>query len=152
MKKILFSVLLSVCSLSVFAQSKHNDPRIRKGLDASKIPVLKSIKDLNPAGLSIQHAVESRKAEFVWLGVNTAQQVQTGKSTTPNDLSLWRILRSENGTANWMWRLSQQKKSNLQSISNPNALDILQDLKSALRITDPKSEFTFMSENHDEFG
>ena len=155
MKKIILSTLFSFVSLTSFAQGKHADPRVLKGLDASKIPVLKSFKDLKaqPGGLA-ESAVQIGKVELIWSDAGKLQFVNTdSKRSSSQDFSLWRILRSDNGTVNWMWRASANShKQTVQSIKNPDGLQVLTDLKTALHIRDPKSEFYQMSTTTDELG
>ena len=89
MKKIIVPILLCLFSLVSFAQFKRTDPRPLKGLDASKIPVRKSFKDLkpNPGGL-LNGAVEIGKAEWVTMNVESSHIVANDtKNQAPNDIS-----------------------------------------------------------------
>jgi bacillolysin len=154
MKKITFFLLFTFVTVSLYAQSKHVDPRILKGFDASKIPTLKSWTDLKaPTGGQLQGAVQIGKAEYVWTDAGKPQDIMHEKNSSGNDATLWRILRSANGTANWMWRISSKsKKSNIQSININDGIQVLQEVKTTLHITDPKSEFYQMSATTDELG
>ncbi len=155
MKKLIISLLVSFIPLISFAQGTLHDPRIMKGLDASKLPVLKSFKDLKarPGGLAAS-AVEIGKVEMIWNNAGTSQTVAPDlNKILPQDFSLWRILRSDNGTVNWMWRASTTShRETVQSIKSPDGLQVLADMKIALHISDPKSEFYQMSATTDELG
>ncbi len=155
MKKIIIFILFCLASVTSFAQSKHTDPRPLKGLDASKIPVLKSWKDIkpNPGGL-MPGAVEIGKAELTTMDVGHPQMVGGDPKNQPSSTtSLWRIMRSANGTVNWMWHLSNKSGGIApQSVSNPDGIEILNGVKNALRIADPKTEFYSMSVQTDEQG
>ncbi|MEP7235854.1 MAG: hypothetical protein ABI778_11225, partial [Ignavibacteriota bacterium] len=152
MKKMIYVILFSFVAMVSFAQSKHGDPRPLKGLDASKIPVLKSFHDLKPnISGQIPGAVQVGKGELVTMSSGPMQVAGTAPSR-PTQIGqyMWRVLLAPNGTANWMWRV--QSKSDLpktQSISSPDGIQILEGVKTALRIADPKTEFFPMSAETD---
>ena len=153
MKKIIIPILLCLASVASLAQSNHIDSRNMKRLEGSKIPVLKSFNDLRTTpGALTKSAVTIGNAEFV---ASDAVKLQMSKNNignaVPGDLSLWRIMRADNGTANWMWRASVKTKTQkIQSVSGVSGIEVLQGLKTALRIVDPKSEFFQMSSSTDE--
>ncbi len=155
MKKLILFLLVSFIPLISFAQGKHADPRPMKGLDASKIPVLKSFKDLKASpGALTKNAVQIGNAEFVSSdAVSSSIITKDTKNSSSNNFSLWKVMRSANGTANWMWRAWEKPHGvTPQSVSSPDGLQLLQGLKTALRIADPKSEFFAMSAETDERG
>ncbi len=67
-----------------------------------------------------------------------------------NSTILWKVLRAENGSVNWMWRIGSESGQKTQAVKP--VVDRLFELKDILRIADPRLEFILESENVDEQG
>jgi len=153
MKKI--AILFLLAATGAIAQPKH-DPRPLQGRHPSNFPVLKSLGDLKakPGGL-INLATPAGNAEFVPAGNAQlrSQPKNNSKHTLPLDLSVWKVERASNGTANWMWRAWTRHQGIVaQSVKPADGMSVLEGLRTALRIADPASEFKPMSSVTDEIG
>lgn len=157
MKKAVSLILITLClTINVFAQKTNTDPRSHKGLDASKIPTLKDwnsfrakTMDKKLTDYSVHKVFSSKQI----IPIERHETVQIKQSTTSRTRGLWKVLRSANGTVNWMWRARSHNKSSqeVQSVK-PATLDVLTGLAPVLKLNNPKNEFVVMSDTRDELG
>lgn len=157
MKKILAVVLITLSlAANVFAQKANTDPRTRKGLDASKIPSLSDWNSFYAKTMGkklTDHSVHKTFSPKQAMPIERHETIQIEKNTTSRTQGLWKVLRSSNGTVNWMWRARPHNKSSqeVQSVK-PAIADVLAGLAPVLKLNDPKSELSLMSDTRDELG
>jgi bacillolysin len=161
MKRLFFVSLLSFCALPAIAQVTSSrihgtDPRPLHGLDPAKLPALENFDQISkravPGG-ALRGAHYAGKAEIQHLSIEANGTVPS-TSTSNVGSSLWRILRSPNGTVNWMWRMgdasSRPNQPTTQAITSvPKMLD---ELNSILRIEQPSKEFVLQRHEVDQLG
>lgn len=155
MKKVIVFILLCLTN-NVFAQKVNTDPRSHKGLDASKIPTLNDWNSFRAKTIGkklTDHSVHKAFSKKTEMPVERKETIQIAKSRTSRSHGLWKVLRSSNGTVNWMWRAIPHDKSaqNVQSVK-PATLDVLTGLAPVLKLNDPKSELSQVSDTRDELG
>jgi Zn-dependent metalloprotease len=157
MKKVVSLLLITLCLISnVFAQKASIDPRSHKGLDASKIPALTDWNSFRAKTMGkklTDHSVHKAFSSKQAITVERHETIQIEKSSTSKTQGLWKVLRSNNGTVNWMWRAIPRDRSSqkVQSVA-PAITEILTGLAPILKLNDPKSELSLMSDTRDELG
>lgn len=149
-------LLLLVANIS-FSQQK-NGIKPLKGLDASKIPVITSLKEYveqhRGSSSLIKSATPVGKADRQeFAPINSRTDIISSEPYSGAPMSVWQVARAINGTVNWMWSLHTKKTTtSTQSIKPNDAMPILKSLKKTLLLDDPSVELRLMSDVHDELG
>jgi Zn-dependent metalloprotease len=156
MKKVLILILGLLFTTSVFAQRANKDPRPLKGLDASKIPTLTDWKAFRAKTMGkkiTDYSVLKARSTMKQMPLERTETVHLEKSSTTRSKGIWKVLRSKNGTVNWMWRAVPHSKNaqEVQSVK-PSTMEVLTVLAPVLKLADPKSELKVMSDTRDELG
>ncbi len=147
--------LLLVTNIS-FSQQK-NGIKPLKGLDASKIPVIPSLKEYveqhRGSTSLIKSATPVGKADRQeFAPTNSRTDIISSEPYSGVATSVWKVARATNGTVNWMWSLHSNTANSTQSIKPNDAVSILISLKKTLHLEDPSVELRLMSDDHDELG
>lgn len=151
MKKQVAIVCLVVVAVVASAQVRK-DPRPLSGLKKELLPPSKSMQEIS------KHAIPGgllRAAQYVGKAqrepMEIARQGVAERSGAPAKSTIfWKILRSSNGSVNWMWRIGNNGTQKPQA-PKP-AMEMLAELKNILRIADPATELVPESDVRDEQG
>ncbi len=149
--------LFLLVATNSFSQQK-NGIKPLKGLDASKIPVITSLKEYVDQHRGSTSLVKSAtpvgkadRQEFA--PINSRTDIISSEPYSGAPMSVWKVARASNGTVNWMWSLHTNTSTiSTQSIKPNDAMPVLISLKKTLHLEDPSVELRLMSDVHDELG
>src|SRR5690349_23365854 len=149
MKKLLLLCSLLVLTISGTSQVRR-DPRTMTGLDKASLPPVVKMSDV------MKHAVPGgvlRGAQFVGTARIEKMEVTPGEKLSLSadnkpGTTFWKVLRAQNGTVNWMWRMGNAPEGqDPQSVGDP--IQVLEGVKDILHISDPKNEFVTSGDTRD---
>jgi Zn-dependent metalloprotease len=159
MKRYLVLLALSIWTLPTAAQTIHSkagsaDPRPLHGLDISKLPrpePFERIRERAVPGGALRGASYVGRAEIMPLPA-TGHGTVPGAVTTSIGTGMWRVMRAENGTVNWMWRLGGTQSTAPTILSMTGIAQQLAELSHILRLVDPAHELRMTRDEVDEKG
>ncbi len=158
MRSVIKLLALSiVLPAALLAQQKQNS-RPLKGLDASKIPVIGSVKQYindhknQPTIFEKMHLTKNGEGTFGF-APSASQTIKLDPARASSSTPYWKVVKSANGTINWMWAMNIGAETpHTQSLKKNDGLAVLSGLKNYLLLKDPKSELRLMSDERDDLG